>query len=106
MRNVLTCCGFYTAEPQPRQVIHGVGGEVLSELNRLNALEGPIRLRGVIVTFDSEAVKITLDRVCRRSGVDLLLIRPWFKHATKRASGWHHCFRSKRSSKIRRGRFC
>ena len=73
LKNVLTYCGFYTAEPQPRQVIHGIGGEVLAELNRLNALEGPIRLRGVIVTFDSEAVKITLDRVCRRSGVDLLL---------------------------------
>src|SRR5260370_32773737 len=73
MKNVLTYCGYYTAEPQPRQVIYGIGGEVLAELNRLNALEGPIRLRGVIVTFDSEAVKITLDRVCRRSGVDLLL---------------------------------
>ena len=73
MKNVLTYCGFYTAELQPRQVIQGIGGGVLVELNRLNALEGPIRLRGVIVTLDSEAVKITLDRVCRRSGVDLLL---------------------------------
>src|SRR5258707_12345251 len=59
MKNVLTYCGFYTAETQPRQVIHGVGGEVLAELKRLNAMEGPVRPRGGNVTFDCEAGKIT-----------------------------------------------
>ena len=73
MRNVLTFCGFYTAEEPPRQAVHGVGQQVLSQLERLKAIAGPVRLRGVFIPFDPEAVKLALDRVCREAGLDIFL---------------------------------
>src|SRR5258708_14421054 len=40
LKNVLTYCGFYTAEPQPRQVIHGIGGGGLRRSEKADALIG------------------------------------------------------------------
>jgi hypothetical protein len=73
MRNVLTFCGFYTAEEIPRQVVHGVGQQVLQQLEQLKAIAGPVRLRGVFIPFDPEAVKLALDRVCRQADLDIFL---------------------------------
>src|SRR5260221_12484954 len=46
MKNVLTYCGFYTAEPQPRQVIHGIGGGGWGGLNKTKKWRRPVPARG------------------------------------------------------------
>src|SRR5258707_8488349 len=57
MKNVLTYCGFYTAEPQPRQVIHGIGGGGLVGFEKRKGLGGPVPLRRGILKNDLEAMR-------------------------------------------------
>lgn len=73
LRNVLTYCGLYTLEDQPRQAVMGVAEEVMQGLRRLGAVTGPQRHRGVFVVFDPEAVKLVLDSLCAEAGVQVLL---------------------------------
>ena len=73
LRNVLTYCGLYTLEDQPRQAVMGIAEEVMQGLRRLGAVTGPQRHRGVFVVFDPEAVKLVLDSLCAEAGVQVLL---------------------------------
>ncbi|AMV48386.1 FAD-dependent oxidoreductase [Paraburkholderia caribensis] len=73
MRNVLTYCGIYTLEEQPRVAVRGVAEKVIGALRTMGAITPPQRHRGVFVIFDPEAVKLVLDRICRDAGVDVLL---------------------------------
>ncbi len=73
MRGVFSYCGLYTCGPEPRQVVFGVATEVMDEVERLGGLSPITRFRGVIRIFDPEAVKLALDRVCARAGVNVLL---------------------------------
>lgn len=73
MRNVLTYCGLYTLGDPPRLAVKGVAAEVMAKLNRLSAVAGPFRHRGVFVVIDPEATKLALDEVCAAAGVEVLL---------------------------------
>ncbi len=73
MRNVLTYCGLYTLEEQPRPSVAGIASEVIARLRGMGAALGPKRFRGVFVLFDPEAVKRVLDQLTAEAGVDTLL---------------------------------
>ena len=73
LRNVLTYCGLYTLEDEPRQAVKGVAEEVMQGLRRLGAVTGPQRHRGVFVVFDPEAVKLVLNSLCAEAGVQVML---------------------------------
>ena len=73
MRNVLTYCGLYTLDEQPKMVVGGVGAEIVQRLRQRDALTGPFRFRGVFVVFDPEAVKVVLDDICAEAGVTAML---------------------------------
>ncbi|WP_151771060.1 FAD-dependent oxidoreductase [Streptomyces abyssomicinicus] len=73
LRNVLTYCGIYTREDEPRQVVFGVAEEVLSALREEGAVSAPQRFNGVCVVFEPEAVKRALDTLCAAAGVDVRL---------------------------------
>lgn len=73
LRNVVTYCGLYTLGDPPRQAVAGVAEEVVRGLQRLGAVTGPQRHRGVFVVFEPEAVKLVLDRLCTEAKVDVLL---------------------------------
>ncbi len=73
IRGVITYCGVYTFEDPPRQVVHGVMGQVIEKLRARAAITGPHRFRGVFLVFDPEANKRALDQVCLDAGVALSL---------------------------------
>ena len=73
MRNVITYCGLYTLEEQPKLVVKGIAERVLDGLARRNALSDVKRHRGVFVVFDPESVKSVLDDMCQQAGVTVLL---------------------------------
>jgi len=72
-RGVLTYCGIYTLQEEPRQAVRGVADNVISKLRALSAITPPQRHRGVFLIFDPEAVKLVLDKVCQDAGVEVLL---------------------------------
>lgn len=73
--SVLTYCGFFTQGEPWERVTAGVGDQVLQELERLGiAQTATSRTTGNrFVLLDPEAVKLALDRVVARAGVDV-----WF----------------------------
>ncbi len=72
-RSVLTYCGIYTLQDEPRQAVRGVADKVITMLRAMDAITPPQRHRGVFLIFDPEAVKLVLDKVCRDAGVEVLL---------------------------------
>jgi len=72
-RGVLTYCGIYTLQEEPRQAVRGVADSVISKLRAMSAITPPQRHRGVFLIFDPEAVKLVLDKVCQDAGVEVLL---------------------------------
>src|SRR5258707_5561574 len=72
-RSVLTYCGIYTLQDEPRQAVRGVADKVITMLRAMDAITPPQRHRGVFLIFDPEAVKLVLDRMCRDEGLDALL---------------------------------
>ena len=66
---VLSYCGFHAAGPTPREVVAGVGRQVLDGLATLGYDVAPVRSKSGnwIVMIDPEAVKVTLDRARRRA---------------------------------------
>ena len=72
-RGVITYCGVWTLNDAPRQVLGGVGADVLARLAARGAITGPQRFRGVFATFDPEGNKIVLDEVCADAGVKVRL---------------------------------
>jgi hypothetical protein len=71
-RGVLTYCGIYTLQEEPRQAVRGVADNVISKLRAMSAITPPQRHRGVFLIFDPEAVKLVLDKVCQDAGVEVL----------------------------------
>jgi hypothetical protein len=76
LRNVLTYCGLYTIEEEPRRAVLGIAEDIVRRLRALHAVEGPRRFRGVFLLFDPEAVKRVLDELCAEAGVEVLLHAP------------------------------
>src|ERR1700682_377831 len=72
-RSVLTYCGIYTLQEEPRQAVRGVADKLIAKLRAMGAITPPQRHRGVFLIFDPEAVKLVLDQVCQDVGVDVLL---------------------------------
>jgi hypothetical protein len=73
LRGVITYCGVWTLGEAPRQVLGGVGADVLRRLAARGAISGPQRFRGVFATFDPEGNKLVLDEVCAAAGVEVRL---------------------------------
>ncbi|MEU1624956.1 FAD-dependent oxidoreductase [Streptomyces sp. NPDC020096] len=79
LRNVLTYCGLYTSDQ--RQVVYGVAERVMAVLRAVNGVSapvsapvhGPVEGSVTFLTVDPEAVKWSLDTVCARAGVEVLL---------------------------------
>ena len=72
LRNVITYCGLYTLAAPPRQVVWGVAQDILTELRRRGAVTPPLKHRGVFVVFDPETVKLVLDDICEKAGVNIV----------------------------------
>lgn len=75
-KNVLTYCGLYTQGTPSKLAVGGVAKLVLDELQKIGAVEAPLRLPApsahVIAVLDPEGVKLTLDRIVTRAGVHIL----------------------------------
>src|SRR5882724_297207 len=72
-KGVLTYCGIYTLEEEPRQAVRGVADKLIAMLRAMGAITPPQRHRGVFLIFDPEAVKLVLDKICQDAGVEVLL---------------------------------
>lgn len=73
--NVASYCGFFTHEKRPRQLVKGVGQEVLEELRALGGYES-YSFSGAgnaIITFDEELLKYALDILVQRYELDVML---------------------------------
>lgn len=74
--NVLAYCGFFQQGPEPIKAVGGVADLVLDELRRLGLSCDPFRsptTSNWIILLEPEAVKLALDRVLQKHGVDVLL---------------------------------
>ena len=72
---VLSYCGFYACGGAPRQVVGGVGEELLAQLRALGFDTAPVRSKSGnwIVMMDPEAVKLAFDRLVGAPGIALEL---------------------------------
>ena len=73
--NVASYCGFFTHGDSPRQIVHGVGEEVLQLLRELGGYDHYVLspTKNAIVTFDEELLKYALDLLAERYRLDVLL---------------------------------
>lgn len=72
---VASYCGFYTHGEKIRQIVKGVGQEVLEQLDAIGEYRG-YRLSptgNAIITFDEEALKYAFDRLIETYGFDVAL---------------------------------
>lgn len=73
--NVSSYCGFFTRGDNPKQVVKGIGEEVLQKLSEFGAYDGfklsPVK--NAIVTLDTESTKFALDELVNEYGLDVLL---------------------------------
>ncbi len=72
---VLSYCGFFIRGDACRQIVGGVGGQVLATLSGLGFDVAPVRAPSGnwIVMLDPEALKVALDRIVARPGIDCRL---------------------------------
>lgn len=75
--SVLTYCGFFTQADPPEQVVEGVGERVLQGLRDIGRYdETSSKVSGNrFVLLDPEAVKLALDRLVTKVGVDVAMHR-------------------------------
>lgn len=74
--NVLAYCGFFQQGPEPVKAVGGVADLVLDELRHLGLSCDPFcspTTSNWIILLEPEAVKLALDTVLRKHGVDVLL---------------------------------
>lgn len=73
--NVASYCGFFTHGENPRQIVKGIGEEVLQKLHDLGAYDhftfSPVK--NAIITLDEEILKYALDLLVQDYGLDVLL---------------------------------
>lgn len=72
---VLAYCGFFLRGEQARQVVMGVGQELLLELKAIGVEIAPIVSKSGywVIMLDPEATKLAFDRLACRNGVDVRL---------------------------------
>ena len=73
---VLTYCGLYQQGPVPIEAVHGVGRELIGDLRALGLDGRAYRSETTgnwIVRLDCEILKLALDRLATRHGIDVLL---------------------------------
>lgn len=72
--NVASYCGFFTHEKMPRQVVKGVGQEVLEELKFLDGYNSYSfsSIGNAIITFDEELLKYALDVLVQKYELDVM----------------------------------
>jgi hypothetical protein len=76
LSNILTYCGFWTQADPPLDCVGGAGRAVLDEIARLGVDVAPQRMSvsGVVVALiEPEAVKLALDRILARAGVEVIV---------------------------------
>lgn len=68
---VLAYCGFFLRGEKARQIVMGVGQELLQELNALGVAIAPIVSKSGywVIMLDPEATKLAFDRLAHRSGI-------------------------------------
>lgn len=67
-------CGFYTSGPEQVQVVRGIAWEMVELLSSRDALMGPVRSGPMVVLlYDPTALRLVLDEMVLREGVELLL---------------------------------
>lgn len=73
--SVLTYCGFYTQGGNPKQVVYGVGSEVLQRLARYGLDTKPFHTRtdNSVVLLEAEHTKLVFDDIVRDHGIDMML---------------------------------
>lgn len=73
--SVLAYCGLFANTTQARQVVGGAAAEVLSSLQSLGMDVSPRRLKSTgnwIIPLNPEALKVALDQVAARTGIQIL----------------------------------
>lgn len=72
--NVASYCGFFTHGDNPKQIVNGIGGEILKQLKELGGEEFKLSTtKNAIITFDEEILKYTLDMLVKRYDLEVLL---------------------------------
>ncbi len=67
-------CGFYTSGPEQVQVVKGIAWEMVELLSAGDALMGPVRSGAMVVLlYDPPTLRLVLDEMVLREGVELLL---------------------------------
>lgn len=73
--NVASYCGFYTRGENPRQIVKGIGEEVLQKLRTIgtNTVFKRSPTQNTIITFDEEELKYALDILTAEYELEVLL---------------------------------
>ena len=73
--SIPTYDGFFTRAEPYKQVVGGVGQQVIDKLSMMNACQKPLRSPwgNVMLPVNNEAVKVALDACVEESGADFLL---------------------------------
>lgn len=76
-RGVVSYCGLYTCEENPRQAVGGVWDELRNMLVKVGATESePQRHRGVFQVIDPEGLKFCLDELLEAYNIEVMLHAP------------------------------
>lgn len=76
-RGVVSYCGLYTCEDNPRQAVGGVWDELKQMLVKVGATESrPQRHRGVFQVIDPEGLKFCLDELLEVYDIEVMLHAP------------------------------
>lgn len=73
--NVASYCGFFIRGDHPKQIVKGVGEEVLQMLHKLGAYDtySLSPTKNAIITFDEEALKYAMDLLVQEYSLEVLL---------------------------------
>lgn len=67
-------CGFYTSESEPKQIIKGIGGEMLEWLKKNDAVSDIVNFSKMIIHFyDLPMLKLAYHNMIKENGVELML---------------------------------
>lgn len=74
LRNVVSFCGLYTCDENPKKVVGGAWDMLFPMLLELGSVAPrPTRHRGIFQAIDPEGLKICLDRLTEELGIDVRL---------------------------------
>ncbi|KAJ9603731.1 hypothetical protein H2200_011917 [Cladophialophora chaetospira] len=73
-RGVVSYCGLFTIEKNPRQAVGGVWEDIRDELLRIGGTaEKPVRHRGIFQVIEPECLKVVLDEIMAKHQIHVLL---------------------------------